>query len=320
MQVHTGDRDGVGELDWSRCAVAFPGQGGQGPRMGLAWRDHEVWELVERAEAAVGRAVAPMLLDRAAAPQTTADAQLAVFMASMLAWEAVRKAAGPPALFAGHSLGQISALTAAGVLAFEDAVRLTARRGELTEAACRGQSGGMVAVLPISVDAAEKACGVPPYDCWVANDNAPGQVVLAGTETGLGRAAEAARALGAEKFYRLAVPGAFHTPLMAEAAAGFGDHLRTVAFGAPVRPVLSNATARPAPPDAPWRRLLSEHLVSPVRWRESQEYMVAAGVRGLVEVGCGRTLSKLAHRTVPQLATCQLDTPAAADRLLDGLS
>ncbi|MEV0410511.1 ACP S-malonyltransferase [Streptomyces sp. NPDC050448] len=320
MQVHTHGRDGAGEPVWSRCVVAFPGQGGQGPRMGLAWRHHDVWELVERAEAALGRPVAPMLLDRAAAPRTTAEAQLAVFMASMLAWEAVRKAAGPPALFAGHSLGQISALTAAGVLAFEDAVWLTAHRGELTEAVCRGQNGGMVAVLPISIDAAEKACGVPPDDCWLANDNAPGQVVLAGTEAGLVRATEVARALGAEKFYRLAVPGAFHTPLMAEAAAAFGDHLHTVAFGAPVRPVLSNATARPASPDAPWRRLLSEHLISPVRWRESQEYMVAAGARGLVEVGCGRTLSKLAHRTAPQLATYQLDTPAAADQLLNELS
>ncbi|MEU0272199.1 ACP S-malonyltransferase [Streptomyces sp. NPDC006307] len=320
MQVQTRGGDGAGEPAWSRYVVAFPGQGGQGPRMGLAWRHHDVWELVERAEEALGRPVAPMLLDRAAAPRTTAEAQLAVFLASMLAWEAVRKAVGPPALFAGHSLGQISALTAAGVLAFDDAVRLTARRGEVTEAVCRGQDGGMVAVLPISTEAAAQACGVPPDDCWVANDNAPGQVVLAGTEAGLARATEAARALGAEKFYRLAVPGAFHTPLMAEAADAFGDHLDTVAFGAPVAPVLSNATARPAPPDASWRRLLCEHLTSPVRWCESQEYMVAAGAHALVEAGCGSTLSKLAQRTVPQLATYQLDTPAAADQLLGRLS
>jgi [acyl-carrier-protein] S-malonyltransferase len=301
-----------------KAAVVFPGQGSQGPAMGSAWASDPAWHLVEHASAVVGRDLAPALVSPESAPRHTADVQLCVFLVSMIAWEAVRPLLSAPVIFAGHSFGQISALTAAGVLSFDDGIRLTMFRGEVAAAAGRRQPGGMIAVLGLDYDKATWACSAAPGECWLANDNAPGQVVLAGTEAGLERAARRALRLGARKLIRLSVEGPFHTPLMLPAAEQFARYLSASTFSAGSTPVISNADAQPVSRPGSWVTLLADHLISPVRWRATQLCLDRFGVDSLVEVGFGTTLTSLARRTVPGLRRWNVASPAAARELLAG--
>src|SRR3954470_23511733 len=167
-------------------AVMFPGQGSQLPAMGATWRDTKGWAVIERAEAVLGERVSDLLLDEDPARLShTREAQLAVFVISLAAWEATKDAVGNVVAFAGHSLGQLTALTAAGVIDLDDALRLVARRAEVTQEAADRAGGGMVALLGADATQATVACEAAPDACWLANDNAPGQLVLAGTDAGL---------------------------------------------------------------------------------------------------------------------------------------
>lgn len=280
-------------------AVMFPGQGSQSPAMGATWRDTRGWGIVERAEAVLGEPVSDLLLDEDPTRLAhTREAQLAVFLVSLAAWEVTKDTLGEVVAFAGHSLGQLTALTAAGVLDVDDAIRLVARRGELTQAAANAAGGGMIALLGADEAQADEACDAATT-CWLANDNAPGQLVLAGTEGGLAAATDAARALGVRKIVRLEVDGPFHTPLMQRAADDLAETLGTVALHEPSAPVVSNADATAATDAEGWRRRLVDHLVRPVRWRQSLGTLVDLGASALVEVGPGRVLAGLARKAVP---------------------
>lgn len=283
-------------------AVMFPGQGAQRPGVGQQWRADPAWSVVERAESVLGRDLSGLLVDPDASLDRTEDAQLAVLLASLMAWEAVGPGLGRPVAFAGHSLGQVTALVAAGVLAFDDGVRLAARRARHTQAAADRRPGGMAALLGASLDQAEQACAAAPDRCWVANDNAPGQVVVAGAPDGLDAALEAASALGVRRATRLPVGGAFHTPLMEEARAAFTEDLAEVPLSPPAAPVVSNGDGRAHDDADGWRRRLADHLVRPVRWRESVGTLVGLGATELVEVGPGTTLAGLAKRIAPGVA------------------
>ena len=284
-------------------AVLFPGQGTQVLRMGEPWRAHPAWEIVERAETALGERLADLLLeagqDRLA---RTREAQLAVMLVSLMAWEALRDSVDELVAVAGHSLGQVTALVAAGALSLEDGVRLAGRRAELTQEAADRTGGRMAALVGASLEQAEEACR--PLDgaeqaCWIANDNAPGQVVVGGTPEGLEAAGERARALGVRRVLSLNVGGAFHTPLMETARAGLEPVLADTAFAAPVWPVVSNVDARAYDDGDGWKSRLAEHLVRPVRWRQSMESLVDLGAESFLEVGPGAVLGGLARRTVP---------------------
>ncbi|MBV8159499.1 MAG: ACP S-malonyltransferase [Acidimicrobiia bacterium] len=292
-------------------AVTFPGQGSQAAGMGEPWRHSPQWALVERAEEVLGREVAPLLLD--ADPTRlahTREAQLAVFLTSLLAWESARDGLGEVVAFAGHSLGQLTALAAAGVLAVDDAVRLVARRGELTQAAANASGGGMAALLGADEAQAVDACAAAADACWLANDNAPGQLVIAGTEDGLRSAADAARTLGVRRVVRLEVDGAFHTPLMQPAADGLAPALAQMDVEAPSVPVVSNADATAYTDGNGWRTRLVDHLVQPVRWRQSLDTLVDLGTDTFVEVGPGRVLTGLARKARPDVATEPVKVPA----------
>jgi [acyl-carrier-protein] S-malonyltransferase len=157
------------------------------------------------------------------------------------------------------------------------------------------------------IDLAEKACS--GLDAWVANDNAPGQVVIAGTPEGLERAGEQARELGARRVMPLAVGHAFHTPLLADAAEGLGPLLDTLTYRTPSAPIVTNTDATPATDPAAWPTLLRRHLVEPVRWTESQQALAATGADTFVEIGPGRVLAGLAKRTVPGVRVLNASTP-----------
>jgi [acyl-carrier-protein] S-malonyltransferase len=277
----------------------FPGQGAQRPGLGERWREHAPWSVVERAEAILDRSLSALLLDPDAALDRTENAQLTVLLSSLMAWEVVAPVVRTPAAFAGHSLGQITALIAAGVLSFEDGIRLADRRARYTQEAAERHPGAMAALLGATTEQARQACEAAGGPCWMANDNAPGQVVIAGTPAGVEAALERAAAIGVRRTSRLPVGGAFHTPLMEDARIAFTRDLRSVPLAEPAAPVVSNGDGLPCADSEGWRSRLADHLVRPVRWRQSVETMVALGAAELVEVGPGTTLAGLARRIVP---------------------
>jgi len=289
--------------------------------MGELWRATPAWDVVDRAESALGQPLGHLLLDADAnALARTREAQLAVLLTSLMAWEAVRPALDEaPVAFAGHSLGQITALIASGVVTLEDGVRLAAERADCTQAAADARPGRLAALLGATVDQAEAAAAGATSagrTCWVANDNAPGQVVIGGTPVGVDAASGRARLLGVKRVMLLKVGAAFHTPLMAAAAAHLLDHMADTAFAAPSAPVVANTDAAAHSGADGWPERLSRHLVSPVRWRESLETLAALGARTFLEVGPGNVLSALVRRSLSGVSTRNVASPGDVPILL----
>ena len=299
-------------------AVLFPGQGVQTPGMGCEWRHDPAWSVVDRAEAALGTPLAPLLLDESAEVlNRTRSAQLGVFLASLLAWEATKERVGEPTAFAGHSLGQVTALVAAGIITLEDGVRLVDARGRSTQQAALARPGRMVALLGGSADQVMQACGAAEGECWLANDNAPGQLVVGGTPAGVAVVAERALDNGVRRTVSLNVEAAFHTPLMEDACDGFGRALESVRLERSTAPVVSNDDAEVYADGDGWRRRLVRHLVSPVRWRQSIQTLVGLGVKRFVELGPGTSVAGMARRTVPSALTVTVGVPAQLPTLLE---
>ena len=302
-------------------AVIFPGQGAAMPGAGQPWVDHPAWQVVREAEAATGRPLAHLLLDADADElATTGASQMAVLLTSLVAWNAVEDTLpGPPVAFAGHSLGQITALLAAGAVAPADGYRLAAHRADASQRSADARPGRMAALMGTDPAATAALCD-EGTDAWVANDNAPGQVVVAGTPEGVDALAERARAAGVRKVMPLAVGHAFHTPLLADAADELGPTLASTAFRATAVPVVTNTDATTAGDPADWPRLLARHLVEPVRWRETQLALAGMGATTFVEVGPGRVLAGLAKRTVPEVTVRNVATPDDVSALASALS
>ncbi len=295
-------------------ALTFPGQGSQRPGMGTAWTGTPAWALVERASEVAGRDVAALLLEADAEElRATRNAQLTTFVTSLVALDALRAAGVPaPDALAGHSLGEYAALTAAGALSFENGVRLVGARGEAMQAAADARPGTMAAVLGLDVDAVEAACAAVDDEVWVANDNAPGQVVVAGTAAGVESAGAAARERGARRVMPLPVGGAFHTPLMAPAAEGLAAALAAAAFDPPSAPVVANVDAEPHQAADEWRQLLADQLCRPVRWRPTLERLGALAADDplvVVEVGPGGVLTGMVKRTLANARTVSVAEP-----------
>ena len=299
-------------------ALTFPGQGSQRPGMGSAWTGTPSWALVDRASEVVGRDVAALLLDADADElKATRNAQLTTFVASTVALDALRRAGLPePDAVAGHSLGEYTALAAAGAVSFEDGVRLVAARGEAMQGAADARPGTMAAVLGLDVADVAAACEAVD-EAWVANDNAPGQVVVAGTTAGVEAAGAAVKERGAKRVMSLPVGGAFHTPLMAPAADGLGAALADVAFADPRPPVVANVDAAPHPAAGDWAGLLIEQLCQPVRWRPTLEQL---GADVVVEVGPGGVLTGMAKRTLPEARTLTVSEPDHVEAVLTALA
>ena len=301
-----------------RVAIVFPGQGTQTPGMGAPWREHPAWKIVEQAEGALGEPLAPLLLDAPAEQLArTRNAQLAVLCTSLVAWEAARPMLDDVVAFAGHSLGQVTALIASGALDLDDGVRFAARRAELTQAAADAHPGRMAALLGATVEQAEEACAAAPDGAWVANDNAPGQVVIAGTPEGVEVAVARAKELGVRRATNLNVGGAFHTPLMGSARDGLVDVLEDVPFATPRAPVVSNHDGVAYADGAGWRARLADHVTVPVRWRTSMETLAGKGSSAFVEVGHGSMIAGVAKRTVPDIPVLACGTPADCEQLFN---
>jgi len=289
--------------------------------MGRPWASEESWELVGEASEIAERDLGQLLLDAEADElKDTRNAQLCTFVSSLVVLDAIERT-GLDAMFcAGHSLGEYTALVATGALSFDDGVQLVAERAEAMHAAGLDQPGTMAAVLGLDDDDVEIACRRADSDVWVANFNAPGQVVIAGSPEGVASATAYAKELGAKKVMPLPVSGAFHTPFMAPAR----DRLRKAIADAKPRdtdvPVISNVDALAHDKGDDWASLLSAQLCSPVRWRQCLLTLAEAGVSTVVELGPGGVLTGMAKRTIPNVTAISVSTPDEVDSLLERIA
>uniref|UniRef100_A0AAU3IBF6 Malonyl CoA-acyl carrier protein transacylase n=1 Tax=Streptomyces sp. NBC_01393 TaxID=2903851 RepID=A0AAU3IBF6_9ACTN len=306
--------------------LLFPGQGAQRPGMGEPWRDTPHWKVVTRLSEVCGRDLGRLLIDAGAEQLTRTDtAQLATFTLEMVVLDALRTAVGDlrPAVCAGHSLGEYAALTAAGVLDPEDAMRLVDERGAAMEEAHRLKPGTMAVLLgadivPRARRLAARMRAALRAQVWVANINGAEQVVISGTVEAVAALADEAARDGARAI-RIPVGGAFHTPLMAPAV----PRLAEAVDRAPLHParcsVIANVDARAHLHDQErWRAMMLRQLVMPVRWAGSMRTLAATG-RGrlrLIEVGPGTTLANLARRALPdEVPVRSVATPAQVEAL-----
>ena len=302
-------------------AFTFPGQGSQRSGMGHAWVEHPSWEVAAEASEIAGRDLTALLLEAPMEELTrTANAQLATFVMSLVVLDAVERLGLFPAACAGHSLGEYTALVASGALSLSDGTRLVIERGDAMQAAADERPGTMAALIGIADDDAEAACQRAEDEVWVANYNAPGQVVIAGTVQGITSATERAKELGARKVLPIPVSGAFHTQLMLPARARLRRTLDDVEFHSPEVPVMANVDARVHTDPVEWPGLLSAQLCSPVRWRQTLEALGGRGATLIAELGPGGVLTGMVRRTIPDVRGVAVAVPADLDKLMDTLA
>jgi [acyl-carrier-protein] S-malonyltransferase len=290
-----------------KLAFLFPGQGAQAVGMGRALAEAfpEARETFATADRVLGFGLTELCWNGPAEDlKNSKNTQPALLTHSVAAWRLVEAAGVTPDFVAGHSLGEYSACVAAGALAFEDALVLTRRRGELMYEAGLARPGAMAAVLGLAQAEVEAACADASEVGIVraANLNAPGQVVISGEPAAIDRACENAKARGAKRAIKLEVSGAFHSPLMEPAAVGLREALAGVTIRDARCPIVSNAWARPVRKADEIRQALEEQLLASVRWEESMRLLRAEGVEGFVELGTGKVLRGLL-RTIDATAT-----------------
>jgi [acyl-carrier-protein] S-malonyltransferase len=312
----------------SPFAFVFPGQGSQSVGMGrdLATSSPAAAAVFAAADAALGESISELAWD--GPPERldlTENAQPALLAASIAILEAMRErwaadglAAPHPSFAAGHSMGQYSALVAAGALSLGDGIRLVRERGRLMQASGQGRDGAMAALIGLDdAKLPELVAAASVHGVFVvANRNAPGQVVVSGLRPAIEAGAELARSMGAKRAIVLPVSVAAHSPLMAEAANGMRSALAGVDFNDPVVPLLANADGRAIETADGCRAELVEHLTAGVDWIRIVERMTGAGVTTFVEVGPGRVLTGLIKRIAPDAEIVAADDPNSMDRLL----
>ena len=310
-------------------AFVFPGQGSQAVGMGreLSAAFPVAREVFEEVDDALSQALSRLMFegpeDRLTLTENAQPALMAVSLAvvRVLESEGSFVLAEKGAAVAGHSLGEYSALAAAGTLSLADAARLLKRRGQAMQEAVPVGEGAMAAVLGLSVEDAEALAEEAANGdvCVVANDNAPGQVVLSGDAAAIERATALAPEKGAKRCIPLSVSAPFHCPLMAPAAEVMEEALAKVAFAPPALSVVTNVTAARESDPTRLRTLLVEQVTGRVRWRESVEAMRDDGVEMLVELGSGKVLSGLTRRVDRDLKASALGSPEDIEAFLNTL-
>ncbi len=307
-------------LEQTRTAFLFPGQGSQAVGMGraLAERYRVARQTFEEADDVLGFALSQLCFEGPEETLTeTVNAQPALYVAGIAALRTLyEEMAGPfqPAQVAGHSLGELTALTAAGALSFPDGLALVRRRGELMRDAGRYSPGGMAAILGAELEQVEAWCAAAAEETGgvvvIANDNCPGQIVIAGDDRTLSAAmARAAETVGARRAVRLPVSMAAHSPLMAPVQTEFRQALDATPFHPPVIPIIGNTQARPLTTVEEVRAELGAQLTSPVRWTESIRAMIAAGMTDFVELGSRDVLVGLLKRIDREARGHVVDAP-----------
>lgn len=308
-------------------ALVFPGQGSQTIGMGreLAATFPIAREVFQEVDHALGKPLSRLMAN---GPEEelilTENAQPALMAVGVAVLRVLEREYDLPLphlgrFVAGHSLGEYTALTAAGSFSVADAARLLRVRGLAMQRAVPVGEGAMAALMGVDLRTAREVAAEATHDtydgsvCVAANDNAPGQIVISGTRAAVARALEIAVLRGARRGVMLPVSGPFHCPLMAPVAEIMQEALQGVIVRTPRVPLISNITAREVTDPAEIRRLLVRQVTSMVRWRESVMYMQSQGVRELVEIGTGKVLASLARRIDRRLTGTPLGLPQEID-------
>ena len=282
-------------------AYVFPGQGAQFPGMGkeLYHSNPRAKSLFKRANEILGFEITKVMFSGSAEDlRATRVTQPAVFLHSVIT--ATCMEGFEPEMTAGHSLGEFSALVAAGALRFEDALRLVAVRAEAMQKACEANPGTMAAIIGLDNKAIEDICAQTEGIVVPANYNSPGQLVISGENAAIDRACEVLKAAGAKRALKLSVGGAFHSPLMQPAAEKLAEAIGRTYFHEPFCPIYQNVDAQPTMDPEKIRENLLKQLTSAVRWAQTVENMLADGATSFTEVGPGTVLAGLIKKTAPE--------------------
>ena len=306
-------------------AFVFPGQGAQTIGMGrdLAQAYPAARAVFEQVDDALGERLSDLIwdgdLDQLTLTQNAQPALMATSIAAVRALEAEGIGMDRAAFVAGHSLGEYSALCAAGVLSLADTARLLRTRGVAMQEAVPVGVGAMAALLGLDFAAVREIADAAAQGevCEAANDNDPGQVVVSGHKTAIERAVELAKARGAKRAVMLPVSAPFHCALMAPAAAVMDKALSDVTFGVPDVPVVPNVRAQACTDPTELRALLVEQITGAVHWRESVAWMATQAVTEIWEIGAGKALSGMVRRVDRSVATRSIGSPADVKAALD---
>ncbi len=286
----------------SKTALVFAGQGAQSVGMGRELAEQSPASLAwfDRANSALGYDLAKICFEGPEAELTkTENAQPGIFLVGWVAFQLLKERV-PTLTFeatAGLSLGEFTALTAAGVITFEDAIRVVRQRGQFMQEACDATRGGMAAIIGLDEAKTREVCA--ESGVALANLNCPGQIVISGPADKMAGACELAKARGAKKAMPLTVAGAYHSPLMAGAQPKLAGALVAVSLQPPSVPVISNVTAQPHGTPASIAQRLVEQVTSPVRWEDSMRHLLAQGFTRFIELGPGKALSGFMKRIEP---------------------